>query len=153
MLNLHGWLDTLISAAALGAEIWIVIMMRREESRPATKRKYWPYLVAMAIIAMVASIPGAIVLETLHGNEVMVSKTQYDALNEKFNADESKIKSDQSTIAQLVGMIKAGVGFGGGGGGGGPCGAGGGGAGGPGGNGGNGGNGCTIVPPNPATPK
>jgi hypothetical protein len=62
MSEFHGWLDTAISVAALGADLKIVFMMRHEQTKAPDQRRYWPWLLAMALIAVVAAPPGYLAL-------------------------------------------------------------------------------------------
>jgi hypothetical protein len=57
MSEIHAWLDTIIGATGAVADVGIVLMMWRESSLPKPERRFWPWLVAIVAVTILAAGP------------------------------------------------------------------------------------------------
>ncbi len=80
MADLRPWLDTIIGLLAVGVQIYATFRMRRQEPRPASARRYWPYIIAIFLIALTAAIPATITYTTLFSGPRADSLASFAAL-------------------------------------------------------------------------
>src|SRR5258708_6824127 len=68
MLDIHAWLDTAIGLVGAAADIAMVIMMKRESNLPKPERRYWPWVIAIVAVTILAAGP-AIYRQVISGED------------------------------------------------------------------------------------